>query len=305
MAHRSRAPLVCANADIDMWQTNFFRRGKSPKTLVKHQELAAIFHQWCGREANKQAPRVVFDGFAGAGRFAAQHSCASASPTSSTAQPLSALASNRDSELGSPLLFYEWARRQGLAPPSRLVFAEKNPHNFSRLCSAFGEHLGQAVGATYASDAATIEIHAATFEHCATQLLAGLSVATKVNAVTLFSFVDPYTHDGWRLATICKLALRGALVLHLPSQAIYTSLISSNGAGPRQARKMEVFMGGSMPWVDLRREVSSLPPERARQLIAELFVQGLHQAINASGAPIARLCDIIALPDAESHLICL
>ncbi len=248
-----------------MWQTSFFEKAKSPPTLAKHRALEGAFRDWLSRQA---AGGVVFDGFAGAGRFGA-------SPEGGI------------ETLGSPLLLLRWA--QGHSGQLRFVFAEKNAVNFSRLCAALGWFFGEPPAARYATEHATIEVHATSFEECAGALLPA--------EASLFSFVDPYGADGVSFATLDRLAGSGDLALHLATGAIRKKLVSASGASPKQARRMDALLGGETAWTDLRRQARTMDPRAAESLIAGVLVRGLSR--HHPGLSIR----LLPLRDGEAHLI--
>jgi three-Cys-motif partner protein len=250
-----------------MWQTTFFERAKSPPTSEKHRLLATAFDAWVA--ASPVGPRTVFDGFAGAGSFGR-------APSSEPAAH------------GSPLLLLQRVRDRSDGP-WRLVFAEKSPTNYARLCEALGTALAQRAGATYVMPSGSVEVRCTTFERCAADLL-------QTAGGSWFSFVDPYGCDGVRFSTLSALARRGPLVLHLASQALHLKLTSSSGASARQERRMDALLGGAVPWSALRADAAS--SGAAKQRFAEVLVRGLEREQPGSSSRVTEL------RHGEAHVLC-
>ncbi len=260
-----------------MWRRRFFERAKSPPTAEKHRYLAEAFGAWADRAAGAGARRIVLDGFAGAGRFAA--------PADAGAAP--------SATLGSPLLLLSWLKERADIRPVQLVLAEKDAANFSRLCEAVGWLLGRPIAASHAFGGLTVEVHLASFEQCAASLFA----AAPPGSCDVFSFVDPYGCDGVGFSTLCGLAARGTLLFHLASHAIHTKLVSGSGASPKQARRMDALLGGAVPWTVLREQAASMDAPRARQLAAEVLVRSLEREQKDLRS------DVIPLRGGASHLV--
>ncbi len=274
---REHHGLVVTGGAERMWRRRFFERAKSPPTAEKHRHLAAAFRAWADGAVGTGSRRVVFDGFAGAGRFAA-------APASGAAP---------SATLGSPLLLLGWLQERTDLWPVRLVLAEKDAANFSRLCEAVGWFLGRPAAASHAFGGLTVEIHLASFERCAAPLLA----ATPPGSCDVFSFVDPYGCDGVGFSSLCGLAARGTLLFHLATRAIHTKLVSASGASPKQARRMDALLGGAVPWTVLRERASSMDAPRARQLAAEVLVRSLGREQRDLRS------DVIPLRGGRSHLV--
>ncbi len=184
-----------------------------------------------------------------------------------------------DGTLGSPLLLLNWARERAPARSLRFVFSEADAKNHAQLGAALGERGG-----------VSIHLRHTTFELAAASLLAEPEGA-------LFSFVDPYAYEGMRFATLAALAARGTLVLHLASKALYTKLISSNGAGLRQERRMDALLGGAATWAELGEVVRRAPGDApgAKAAIADV----LRRSLEAVGSE----CEVQAVRGGESHVL--
>jgi len=236
-----------------MWQTEFFEKSKSPPTREKHSVLRAALGDWLARAP--AGPRVIFDGFAGAGRFAAPPGA-----------PV-------EDGLGSPLLLLRWSEN---APgPLRFVFAEKSPVNHALLRDALGA----------AAAGREVELHRATFAAYVP------AVTTTAPAGALFSFVDPYGCEGVTHAALCALAACGDLVFHLATHRVYAKLVTASGASPRQARRMDALLGEVVPWAELRAQARDAGAAGVLALLPALVARGLARAVPGTTAQVIALRD--------------
>jgi len=273
---RERLPTRTVAAQSSTgWQTKFFLREKSRPTVEKHRLLGEAFAAWLREPVDADGARLVFDGFAGAGAFAARDE-----------EITPAIA---DARCGSPLLLLRWAQHLAQARPLRFVFAEKNAVNFTRLCAAVGDFLEQPTAATYVAPMGRVDIEHTSFEACAARLLALPKSASAPGS--LFSFVDPYSYDGLRCATLVALAARGALTVHVAAEAICTKLLSAGGASLRQTKRMDLLFGEVDAWTTLRQLAASLPAQQVKKLVAETMQRGLQTHDGVESSRLAALRD--------------